>query len=186
MMWAIFGLVMTCFSVYVFGQWIFSPAFAPVPLTAADAMAPGGVLKIRILEFISVSLIVVILYAFLIRPWRQTGQVSFVGLTLLGAVLSYVLDVMVDLKAYWMAWNKHSLNMGVWSQFFPFHTGPTQYAEGIVWGVPMYCYFGLLLGSMQLFIIDAVRKNFKASLLLATVNLFSPSSDSATGISRHA
>lgn len=168
-LWAVFGLIATCFSLSIFGQWIFSPAFAPVPLTAEDAMPSSGILVIRIFEAISVLVLLIIFYYFLYRPWKRTGRAPFTGLMLFGALLSYVLDVTVDYHGYWMAWNRHSLNMGVWSSFFPGHTGPTQYAEGIVWGMPMYCYFGVLLGSLQLKVIEVIRRRLNASLFVATL-----------------
>lgn len=168
-LWATLGLIASVFAISVLGRWICSPAFAPVPLGPEDAMPGAGVLVIRLFEALSVSVMLAIFYFYLIRPWRREGRVPFTGLMLFGALLSYVLDVTVDYHGYWMAWNRYSLNMGVWSSFFPGHTGPKQYAEAMVWGMPMYCYFGVLLGSLQLKVIDAARTRLRASLPVATL-----------------
>jgi len=40
-------------------------------------------------------------------------------------------------------WNSHSINLGVWAKFLPFHNpnASSRYAESLLWGPPMYVYF---------------------------------------------
>lgn len=156
--WAVLGLVATVFSLAVFGAWVSSrEAFAPVVIAPEAALPAQAVFRIRVLETVSSLIAVVAVLHFLIRPWLRSGIAPIAGLTMIGALLSYVLDTTVNYTGYFMAWNVHSINFGTWAAAFPGHTGPTRYAEALLWGPPMYLYFGVLLGCIQLQIIDRLR-----------------------------
>jgi hypothetical protein len=72
-----------------------------------------------------------------------------------------------------MAWNKHAFNVGTWASFVPGHTGPTRYAEALLWGPPMYMYFGVALATIQYWTFRATCKLGKVlALLLAFVVAF--------------
>jgi hypothetical protein len=173
--WMLLGIVATAFSLTVFGSWLMSPtAFSPVPITAAQAMAEGGGQRIRMLEWISSAIGVVCLLAFLIVPWLRNGRAPIVGLVMIGALISYVLDTAVNYSGYVMAWNVHSINFGTWAAHFPGHTGPTRYAEALCWGPPMYLYFGVVLGLIQLTIFNLLYRSmgFIAAGLLSFAAAF--------------
>ncbi|MGQ0698368.1 MAG: spirocyclase AveC family protein [Panacagrimonas sp.] len=173
--WALLGVCASAFSFVVFGQWLLSAEhFATVPITPADAMSGNGVLVIRIVEVISAAVAIWALFHWLIRPWMRTGAPSIQGLLLIGALISYVLDTMVNYGGYWMAWNKHAVNWGTWAAFFPGHIGPTQYAEALLWGPPMYLYFGIALATIMLKLIDGLRPRlgFAAAFVIAFIAAF--------------
>lgn len=173
--WALLGACAAAFSFAIFGQWLISSEhFTSVPITAADAMRGNGVLVIRIVEILSTAVALWALFHYLVRPWLRTGTPSIEGLLLVGALISYVLDTMVNYGGYWMAWNKHAVNWGTWAAFFPGHTGPTQYAEALFWGPPMYLYFGLALATIQLKLIDRFRPRlgFGAAFIIAFIAAF--------------
>ncbi|MCY1327052.1 Spirocyclase AveC-like protein [compost metagenome] len=174
LVWSALGLLFTCFSLAVFGAWIFSPEFAPLALSEADAMPRERLLMLRGLEVISVLVALAVLYVYLLRPWLKTGRAPLEGLLLIGALITYVLDTTINFSDYHMAWNKHSFNMGTWGGFFPGHTGPTQYAEAWLWGPPMYMYFGVALASIQLLSFRLVRPRLgrAAALLIAFAAAF--------------
>ncbi|MBA3037134.1 MAG: spirocyclase, AveC family [Desulfobacterium sp.] len=168
--WAIFGIIATIFSLSIFGQWVFSAEeFLAVPITALDTMPQADIYKIRIFEVISSSIALIALYIFLIRPWLKTGRAPILGLMLIGALISYVIDTTVNYHGYFMAWNVHSINWGTWAAFFPGHTGPTRFAEALFWGPPMYLYFGVLLGLIQYMVIHTAQKRFGFSLVAAVL-----------------
>lgn len=156
-LWAALGLVVTVFSFTVLGRWVASPdQFLAVPIPA-EAMPAPGVLRLRLLEALSLAIAAGALGWFLVRPWLRTGRAPILGLTMIGALISYVLDTTVNYGGYWMAWNAHSVNVGTWAAFFPGHRGPVRYAEGLLWGPPMYVYFGVVLGSIQLAVFTRLR-----------------------------
>lgn len=132
-------------------------------------MPKADIFKIRIFEVISSSIALIALYIFLIRPWLKTGRAPILGLTLIGALISYVIDTTVNYHGYFMAWNVHSINWGTWAAFFPGHTGPTRFAEALFWGPPMYLYFGVLLGLIQYMVIHTAQKRFGFSLVAAVL-----------------
>ena len=171
--WAVLGVMACVLSFTVFGLWVTSDtAFQAVPITAADAMSENGLMLLRVVETISTLVALWALSYYLLLPWVRTGQASIRGLLLLGALVSYVLDITVNYSDYWMAWNKHAVNFGTWGDFFPGHTGPTQYAEAMLWGPPMYLYFGVALGYIQLFVIDTLRRKLGAGFALALAASF--------------
>jgi len=174
--WAWLGVIATLFSTSVFGQWLLSAEhFAPVAITAADAITDAQRLRLRLLEAISMLVTVAGLCWYLLRPALREGRVTIEGLLLVGALISYVLDTTINYSDYVMAWNKHALNFGTWAAFFPGHTGPTAYAEALFWGPPMYVYFGVLLAALQLASIRGLRRmglGFGAALAGAFVVAF--------------
>ena len=148
--WAALGLVVTLFSLVTVGRWWGSAdQFMPVVLTPELAMPAAGVHRIRLLEAVSSAIAVAALCLGLLRPWWRSGQAPIQGLVMVGALVSYVFDTTVNYDGYVMAWNVHSLNFGTWAAFFPGHSGPVRYAEALLWGPPMYVYFGVVLGSIQ-------------------------------------
>ncbi len=155
--WAFLGAVSCLFSVAIFGQWLASEEFSAVPLSEADAMPVGGVLKIRIVELISTAVALWAFYHYLLKPWQKSGEFRIEGLLLVGALVTYVLDTSINYFGYFMAWNKHAINWGSWGGFFPGHTGPTRYAEALLWGPPMYVYFGVALATIQSWVINKLR-----------------------------
>ena len=174
--WAGLGLLATLFSFWVFGHWLLSPtAFRPVPITAADAISTHALALIRLIEAVSTAVALLSLFHFLVRPWLRDGRPSIEGLLLVGALISYVLDTTVNYHDYLMAWNKHTINFGTWAAFFPGHTGPTEYAEALLWGPPMYLYFGVVLGAIQLGVVDLLHKRGPLTFPLALAVSFAVS-----------
>lgn len=171
--WALAGAVCVLFSAYIFGQWVLSDThFAAVPITAADAVSDAQIIRIRIVEVISTLVALSALFYYCLRPVLQGKSIPMEGLLLFGAIVSYVLDTSINYFDYYMAWNKHGINWGTWGAFFPGHIGPTNYAESLFWGVPMYLYFGVALASIQLFVVKHLRNIVGCGFLLALLCSF--------------
>ena len=177
LLWALLGGLSGIFSFAIFGQWLFSATeFRPIELTAADALPAGYAFRLRLVEGISVLVAAWALYHYLLRPWLQRRELAIEGLLLIGALITYVLDTSINFFGYFMAWNKHAVNFGTWGSFFPGHSGPTRYAEALLWGPPMYVYFGVALASIQRWVITGLRRlmplGFFAALLLSFPAVF--------------
>jgi hypothetical protein len=118
--------------------------------------------SLRILEALSMGVLLGFVWFCIVRPWRRDGRLSLEGKFVIGGVFGAVADAFLNSCAYLFAWNAHSVNAGVWTAFLPFHqTGASsRYAEGVLWGVPMYIYFctGAALIGCQ--VIRALRKRF--------------------------
>lgn len=172
--WALWGVAITVFSLVVFGRWLLSPIqFQPVPLPAA-VMSSDAIARIRVLEGVSTFVALAALWVWLVRPWRRDGRAPIQGLVMLGALVGYVFDTTINLDSYVMAWNVHSVNFGTWAAFFPGHTGPVRYAEALLWGPPMYVYFGTLLGALQFAVLRTLRPRtgFSIAAILSFVAAF--------------
>ncbi|MGQ0619341.1 MAG: spirocyclase AveC family protein [Panacagrimonas sp.] len=169
LLWAGAGVLMCLFSAAIFGQWIVSDQFATVPISEAAAMPDDRIAILHGLEVLSLLVAVSALLGYLVLPRLRRGEWTTEGLLLVGALVTYVLDTMVNYQGYYMAWNQHALNWGTWAAFFPGHTGPTRYAEALLWGPPMYLYFGVALATLQLFVLRLLRG---APLALAFVAAF--------------
>jgi len=167
-LWATLGALMCLFSAYIFGQWLLSEeAFRAVPIGPQDTLPEGGKLTIRVVEVLSSLVALTALYIYWLRPLIRERKWPLEGLLLLGALITYSLDTTINYYDYFMAWNKHAVNFGTWGSFFPGHTGPSEYAEAIFWGPPMYLYFGVALASIQRLVVGgSIKIGIKSPIAL--------------------
>jgi hypothetical protein len=161
--WAVAGLVWVVISVVALGRWMASDTeFAAAPILGPDTYPLWREVSLRVLEALSMGVLLGFFWFCLIRPWRRTGKLSLEGKFVIGGVFGAVADAFLNSYTYLFAWNAHSVNAGVWTSFLPFHqpTSSSRYAEGVLWGVPMYIYFctGAALIGCQ--IIRALRRRF--------------------------
>jgi hypothetical protein len=161
--WAAAGLVWAVVSVVAIGRWMASDTqFAAAPILGPDTYPMWREVSLRVLEALSMGVLLGFVWFCIVRPWRRDGRLSLEGKFVIGGVFAAVADAFLNSSAYLFAWNAHSVNAGVWTAFLPFHqaTSSSRYAEGVLWGVPMYIYFctGAALIGCQ--IIRALRRRF--------------------------
>jgi hypothetical protein len=161
--WAAAGLVWVVISVAAVGRWVASPTeFAAAPILGPDTYPLWREVSLRVLEALSMGVLLGFFWFCVIRPRRRDGRLSLEGKFVIGGVFGAVADAFLNSYTYLFAWNSHSVNAGVWTAYLPFHqeTSSTRYAEGVLWGVPMYIYFctGAALIGCQ--IIRALRRRF--------------------------
>ncbi|MFN9525643.1 MAG: spirocyclase AveC family protein [Pseudomonadaceae bacterium] len=170
--WAALGVVATLFSCVIFAMWAVSDQFAAVPVLGEDVAPASTIFRIRLLEAISMAVAIGGLVWFLVLPWVRQGRPSIEGLLLIGALISYVFDTTINLTQYVMAWNNHAFNYGTWGDFFPGHSGPTEYSEALFWGPPMYVYFGVVLAALQLASLRFLQSRLKLGFCSAVAGAF--------------
>jgi hypothetical protein len=141
--WAAIAVVWLVIAVQAIVRWMASNDFAPAPLVGADRMPLWNLVALRIFEGISMALLVYLIWAYVVTPWRRTGALSLDGKFVLGGVAAFVADAFLNCYTYLFAWNAHNVNMGVWTAYLPFHNtaASSRYAESLLWGPPMYVYF---------------------------------------------
>lgn len=171
--WAVAGLVWVVVSVQAIVRWLASDSqFGPAPILRPDTYPLWREVSLRVLEALSMGVLLGFVYFCIIRPWRRGGRLSLEGKFVIGGVFGAVADAFLNSYAYLFAWNAHSVNWGVWTASLPFHqtSSSSRYAEGLLWGVPMYIYFctGAALIGCQ--IIRALRKRFPS---ISNVSAFS-------------
>jgi hypothetical protein len=141
--WAAIAVVWLVIAAQALVRWMASDDFGPAPIVAPDRMPLWNLIALRIFEGLSVSLLVYLVWAYVVLPRRRTGALSLDGKFVLGGMAAFIADAFLNCYAYLFAWNAHSINLGVWTAYLPFHNpaASSRYAESLLWGPPMYVYF---------------------------------------------
>ena len=146
--WAAAGVVWTGVCVFAMWGWVTGDNFGPAPVLGPDEMPFGKLIGLRLVEVISTGVLGVAIYFLAWRPWRREHRLTLDALLLLGGIIGFVMDCWLNTRAFLFAFNAHSINLGAWSSYLPFHDPavPGHYAESLLWGLPMYIYFCAALG----------------------------------------
>jgi len=141
--WAGIAVVWLVIAGQALVRWMASDDFGPAPVVGPDRMPFWNLVALRIFEGLSVSLLVYLVWAYVVLPRRRTGALSLDGKFVLGGMAAFIADAFLNCYAYLFAWNAHSINLGVWTSYLPFHNpaASSRYAESLLWGPPMYVYF---------------------------------------------
>jgi Spirocyclase AveC-like len=162
LVWAAVGVVWSVVCVFAMWGWVTGPNFGPAPVLGPDQMPSGKLIGLRLVEVISTSVLAVAVYFLAWRPWRHERRITLDALLLLGGVTGFVMDCWLNIRAYLFAFNAHSVNLGAWSSYLPFHNPamPGHYAESLLWGLPMYIYFCAALGYVGTMAARKLRARF--------------------------
>ncbi len=141
--WAAIAIVWLIIAAQALVRWLASSDFGPAPLIGPDRMPLWNLVALRIFEGLSVALLAYLVWAYVVAPWRRTGDLSLDGKFVLGGMAAFVADAFLNSYTYLFAWNAHNVNEGVWTVYLPFHNpaASARYAESLLWGPPMYVYF---------------------------------------------
>lgn len=154
--WSAFGLVTSILALTAWIGWIGSDGF-----TRPD---PGPdhyrfLWYLRTVEVVSVLATLGMIGWFVIRPWRRERRVPLDGKILLGMLIAYYVDPLLNIFNHAFAMNAHAVGFGSWSDFMPAYPSPGQdrFAEGLLWAQPLYMYFGLLAAMAGCRLLDLFR-----------------------------
>jgi Spirocyclase AveC-like len=157
--WAIFGVIWVAISLNALIQWVMSDNFGPAPILPGDTLPPAKLIGLRILEVVSTLVVLQCLWQHGLKPWMAERRMTLEGMLLVGGIVGFTADAMLNLHHFLFAFNAHSVNLGVWTAFLPFYTGgPAHYAESLLWGFPMYVYFGITASLAGCAVIRFLRK----------------------------
>lgn len=103
---------------------------------------------------------VVMLWLWVVRPWRRERRVPIDGKILLGMMVAYVVDPTLNVFNHSFAMNAHSLSFGSWGELLPIGSSPRQerFAEGLLWAPQLYMYFGLLAAMAGCVLLRRLRR----------------------------
>ncbi|MCK9249488.1 MAG: spirocyclase AveC family protein [Solirubrobacteraceae bacterium] len=163
MIWALVGVLLAALALTTWGRWILSSEeFGRVEVLGPDEFPTWRLVLLRISEVASVVEMSTIVYLVAIRPWRRARRLGIEAKIALGCFLGSVSDGFLNTQEYLFAWNQHSINVGSWSSFLPFADPDHQsrYAEGIVWGTPMYMYFCIGVALVAVPAIQRMRRRW--------------------------
>lgn len=157
--WSAVGAVAVAFAVYAWIRWAFSSEFTP-PATGSDDYS--ALWYLRTLEAISMTAVFLMLWFWVVRPWRRQRHVPLDGKILLGMMFAYVVDPTLNIFNHSFAMNAHSVSFGSWAESIPVFPSPGQgrFAEGLLWAPQLYMYFGLLAAMAGCWLLDHLRDRF--------------------------
>lgn len=116
--WALIGAACVTVVLSGWGQWFTSGDFhrtAPGP----DAIPAVKLAVLRIVEVASAVGGVVLIWAFLIRPWRRERRFTLDGMMIVALLLAWFWDPLANYFNYSFVYNTHALNFGSWVRFIP-------------------------------------------------------------------
>ncbi|KRA37772.1 MULTISPECIES: spirocyclase AveC family protein [unclassified Nocardioides] len=168
--WSAFGALVTALATVAWVSWVFSGDFQRVD--------PGEdhyrfLWYLRTFEVVSVVVSLAMLGWFVVRPWRRERRVPIDGKILLGMMIAYYVDPILNVFNPAFAMNAHAVNFGSWAGFMPGYPSPDQerFAEGLLWAQPLYMYFGLLaaMGGCQILRLLRTRMKRASSATLYAI-----------------
>jgi Spirocyclase AveC-like len=161
--WALLGVIVTAIAVQAWVRWIASPTqFAAAPIVPGSHFPEGQLIALRVVEVASAFVFFGFLWLTVASPWRRERRLGLDAKLFVGCLIASITDGVLNLFHYLFAWNAHSINLGSWAAFLPFHSAasPSRYAEALVWGVPMYIYFVLGVGMGGCAIVGRLRRRY--------------------------
>jgi hypothetical protein len=142
---AALGVVLLVVAAQGWLRWIFSTDFGqPIP-TGSDHYP--YLWYLRAFEAASVAATGYLCWRFLIKPWIRDGKVSFDGKLVIGMMIGYFWEPMVNFYNFTFAFNAYSISFGTWANYIPGFRYPGQehLPDGLLYALPQYVYSGVLL-----------------------------------------
>ena len=111
--WAGFGAATFAFVAYLLIRWVTGPNFKRVPVGPSEPPAAMTVVLNTGQILLSVTAIVVV-YWFLVRPWRQGRGLTTDGLLVLCFAGAWWIDPVGNYFGHWIVYNAYLPNRGSW------------------------------------------------------------------------
>ena len=139
--WAVVGAFFDVIAVVAMVGWIRSGQMKRVPPGPSE-VPTWMQWTSPIYQAAGMVAMVVVVYLFLIRPWRREGHITTDGLILLAIVPCVWQDQLINFFQPWFTYNTYLFNLGGWFSHIPgwmSQNGHLQ-AEPLLWIVPIYVY----------------------------------------------
>lgn len=109
--WALFGAVCLAFWAYVLIAWVTGPYFHHVD---PGPDTPPTYMKVALVTWqaASVPIVIGLLWFFLIRPYRRSGEVPLYGLLVLAGLTMMLQDPLSNYTGQWYNYNTWMVNVG--------------------------------------------------------------------------
>ncbi len=115
---AMLGVIITAVFAKTLYQWVTGPYFKPSPV-GTDPIPDWTLALIRFSEVFCAALILVFLWALLIKPWIRDKRMPWDGMLMLCLFTMWVQDSMCNYFNFTFMYNAYWLNMGSWSSYLP-------------------------------------------------------------------
>lgn len=122
--WAAAGIAVLAFQVFVLARWVFGPHFVPTD-PGPDKLPQWQTAIFTVLQVGVPIAAVVLLYAWIIRPWRRHGRLNTDAMIALSASTVFFWDMSMSYTSVSLFYNSHLLNRGAWANgSWPTWTSP--------------------------------------------------------------
>ena len=141
-------------ALYLYGRWIASGDFTPVP-KGADTPPTYMTVSVWVHQVLLCAAALGFIWWYIVRPWRRERRVTTEGLLVLACMTAFWQDLLSNYAHYWVIYNTEWFNMGSWYNHIPgFERGGELMAEPLLTFLPAYAaaYFGcsgLAVGTMR-------------------------------------
>lgn len=118
MYWAALGAMFLCLAFYVWGSWILSDDFRPVPV-GNDPIPLNVKIAVRAIEALAAAVALGMLWKCVFGPWIRNRELSFDGMLVLNLLLMWWADPIDNYVTVSFLYNGYTINMGSWASFIP-------------------------------------------------------------------
>ncbi|MHB8694715.1 MAG: spirocyclase AveC family protein [Solirubrobacteraceae bacterium] len=124
LIWAAIGGLLVAFEVFVLARWLLGANFT------ATKPGPDGISGATHALYVAIQIAVplamlVVLYVFVISPWRRDGRIGTDGMLAISAGCLFFWDMNMNYTSVSLLYNSRLLNMGAWANgAFPGWTSP--------------------------------------------------------------
>jgi len=122
--WSGAGFVLLAFQIFVLAKWVFGPNFTPTD-PGHDELPAWKSLVFTALQIAVPVAAVVLLYLWVIRPWRRQGFLTTDAMIALAASTVFFWDMVMNYTSVTLFYNSHLINRGAWANgSWPTWTSP--------------------------------------------------------------
>lgn len=160
--WAIVGLIISAFWVWVTVKWVTGPYFTPT-LPGPTAQPEWQGTAQWIFQIVCILALFVVGYFVIVKPWRQERKFTTDGGLFIAYFTMYLQDQITFMGGgYWFTYNAHVFNMGSWFPEIPgwmAFAQPGQTAgEPILMMGPGYAYFFIIMTFLGMWIMRRFKE----------------------------
>ena len=112
--WAAVGGALLAFQVFVMSRWVFGPNFVSTD-PGPDPIPPWQSAMLTALQIAIPIGAVVLLYFWVVRPWRQKGYLTTDAMIALAASTVFFWDMVMNYSSVTLFYNSHLINRGAWA-----------------------------------------------------------------------
>ena len=124
-LFALLGAVIVAAALSTWGQWIASPDFRPSPM-GPDPLPTHVFWTLRVIEVLAVSVAFIMIWKFMIQPWRREGHITWDGRFMIASFIMWVTDPIDNYFNFSFMYNAGFFNMASWTMFIPGWEAPNQ------------------------------------------------------------
>lgn len=153
--WALIGIVLLVIESYTWISWITGPYFTPTIPT--EPMTGIPVIMMWIYQIAGPLLMILGTWYWIIKPWRQHGQLTTDGMLAISASMIVFYDPTFNYTSTSLFYNSHYINFGAWTTSIPGWMSPKGHLipEPLLVSIPGYL---IAVFGQAVFVLWILRK----------------------------